>query len=327
MRHAIDVETQPEYRSAHAEHRALSRIDGQGGYAVPPIWMMQDFVELARPGRLFANAVTNATLPPGTDILNVPKMLTGPKTGAQNGYNTNVVSQDPTDASIQAPVRTIAGQVDVARQLIDQSPLAFDQLIFSDLVADYSSRLDSQCLVGTGTNGTLLGVLGTSGIISVPAGALTIGSVYAAIANGIQQIHGVRHQPPQAIFMHPRRWGFFQSLLDTTNRPLFVPVSQNPMNAAGILINVASEQVVGNMQGVPIITDPNIPTTLGSGSPTGDEDPVPNHPHKRPGPVGERHPHHGLPPDISRRVGRSSVAGCGEGGVTEYLQRCSDTLL
>ena len=30
-----------------------------------------------------------------------------------------------------------------------------------------------------------------------------------------------------------------------------------PQNAAGILTNVASEQVVGNMQGLPIITDPN----------------------------------------------------------------------
>ena len=32
--------------------------------------------------------------------------------------------------------------------------------------------------------------------------------------------------------MHPRRWGWFQSLLDTTNRPLFPPVSQFPQNAS-----------------------------------------------------------------------------------------------
>lgn len=46
------------------------------------------------------------------------------------------------------------------------------------------------------------------------------------------------------------------------------------MNAAGILTNVASEQVVGNMQGLPIITDPNFPTDLGPETPTGTEDPI-----------------------------------------------------
>lgn len=274
MRHATDVETNPEYRKAFQEHRALSRVDGQGGYAVPPLWMMQEYVELARPGRPLANAVTNASLPPGTDSLNIPKMLTGTKTGAQTADNTNVVSQDITDTSITAPVRTIAGQQDVARQTIDQSPIAFDQIIFRDLVADYAAQVDAQVIAGTGTNGTILGILGTEGVITVPVGALTIQGVYSAMANAIQQIHGARHMPPQAIFMHPRRWGFFQSLLDSTNRPLFPPVSQNPQNAAGILTNVASEQVVGNMQGLPIITDPNFPVNLGPETPAGTEDPI-----------------------------------------------------
>lgn len=273
MRHATDVETQPEYRKAAEEHRALSRVDGAGGYAVPPLWMMNEYVMLARPGRPLANAVTNAPLPGGTDSLNIPKMLTGTKTGAQTADNTNVVSQDLTDTSINAPVRTIAGQQDVARQLIDQSPLNFDQIVFQDLVADYASQVDAQVIAGTGTNGTILGILNTAGVITVATGALTIQGVYAAMANAIQQVHGARHMPPQAIFMHPRRWGFFQSLLDTTNRPLFPPLSQNPQNAAGILTNVASEQVVGNMQGLPIITDPNFPVNLGAGT-NGQEDPI-----------------------------------------------------
>jgi HK97 family phage major capsid protein len=273
MRHATDVETAPEYRKAAEEHRALSRVDGQGGYAVPPLWMMQEYVTLARPGRPLANAVTNVPLPGGTDSLNIPKMLTGTKTGAQTADNTNVVSQDLTDTSINAPVRTIAGQQDVARQLIDQSPLNFDQIVFQDLVADYAAQVDAQVIAGTGTNGTILGILNTAGVITVPAATLTIQGVYAAMANAIQQVHGARHMPPQAIFMHPRRWGFFQSLLDTTNRPLFPPVSQNPQNAAGILTNVASEQVVGNMQGLPIITDPNFPVNLGAGT-VGTEDPI-----------------------------------------------------
>ncbi|WP_156675108.1 phage major capsid protein [Mycobacterium sp. E2989] len=274
IRHARDVETSRDYKKAFAEHRTLSRVDGQGGYAVPPLWMMQEYVELARPGRPLANAVTNAPLPAGTDSLNIPKMLTGTKTGAQTADNTNVVSQDLTDTSINAPVRTIAGQQDIARQTIDQSPLAFDQLVFRDLVADYAAQVDAQVIAGTGTNGTILGILNTAGIQTVAAGALTIQGVYAAVANAIQKVHGARFQPPTAVFMHPRRWGWFQSLLDTTNRPLFPPIAQFPQNAAGILTNVASEQIVGNIQGLPIITDPNFPTNLGSETPTGTEDSI-----------------------------------------------------
>lgn len=274
MRHAGEVDSSPEYRKANQEARALSRVDGAGGYAVPPLWMMNEYIELARPGRPLANAVTTQPLPPGTDSINIPKLLTGTKTGAQTADNTNVVSQDITDTSVSAPVRTISGQQDVAIQLLDQSPIDFDQVIFRDLVADYAAQVDAQVIAGTGSNGQILGILNTAGIQTVAASGVSISGAYSAIANAIQLIHATRFLPPQAIFMHPRRWGFFQSLLDLQNRPLFLPASQYPQNAAGVLTNVASEQVVGNLQGLPIITDPNIPVTLGSETPTGTEDPI-----------------------------------------------------
>ncbi|MGD1204834.1 phage major capsid protein [Mycobacterium seoulense] len=273
-RHAVDVETLPEYRKLNQEQRALSRIDGAGGYAVPPLWMMNDYVTLARPGRPLANAVVNQPLPPGTDSINIPRLLSGTKTGAQTADNTNVVSQDLTDTFINAPVRTISGQQDLAIQLLDQSPIEFDQIVFGDLIADYAAQVDAQVIAGTGTSGTVLGFLNTAGILTVTAGVADIQGAYGAIANAIQQVHGARFLPPQAIFMHPRRWGWFQSLLDATNRPLFTPISQAPVNVAGVLTNVASEQIVGNIQGLPIITDPNLPTTLGSETPTGTEDPI-----------------------------------------------------
>jgi hypothetical protein len=38
------------------------------------------------------------------------------------------------------------------------------------------------------------------------------------------------------------------------------------MNAAGVVEAVASQQVVGQIQGLPVITDPNIPVNLGAGN-------------------------------------------------------------
>ena len=59
--------------------------------------------------------------------------------------------------------------------------------------------------------------------------------MYGAIAEAVQQIYATRFLPPDAIVMHPRRWGYLLSLLETTNRPLFLPSANGALNAAGIL--------------------------------------------------------------------------------------------
>ena len=159
----------------------------------------------------------------------------------------------------------------MAIQLIDQSPIAFDDVVFRDLVADHAAQTDKQCLSGTGLNGQVLGVRLTPNIGTVAATAVDIQGVYSAIANAVQTVHTTRFLPPEVIVMHPRRWGWFLSLLDGQQRPLFLPTPTRRWNVAGVLTDVASQQVVGQMHGLPVVTDPNIETTLGTG---GNEDPV-----------------------------------------------------
>ena len=43
-------------------------------------------------------------------------------------------------------------------QLLDQSPVNFDELIMRDFMADYSQKLDLQVLSGSGATGQLLGL-------------------------------------------------------------------------------------------------------------------------------------------------------------------------
>jgi HK97 family phage major capsid protein len=262
-RHADDI------ANSDLEYRDISRVDGQGGYAVPPAWLMDQYIELARPGMAFAAILQQQPLPGGTDSINIPKLLTGTTTAVQTADNTAISNTDLTDTFINAPVRTIAGGQSVAIQLIDQSPIQFDAVIFADLTADHAMQLDRQCLSGTGAGGQILGVLNTAGIGSIAiggAGQPAIGDYYAAIANAIQLIHTTRFAPPTHVVMHPRRWGHLLSLLDQNNRPLFLPADQAPFNAGGILENVAAENVVGRVAGLPIVTDANITTTAG-GSP------------------------------------------------------------
>ncbi|WP_395659144.1 hypothetical protein [Nocardioides sp.] len=107
-----------ERRAAGTETRTNpNRTDGQGGYFVPPLWLVDEYVDLLRNGRATADRCTVRPLPPGTDSINLPKVATGTATGVQTADAGSVSSTDLTDTSVTAPVRTIAGQQDVAIQL------------------------------------------------------------------------------------------------------------------------------------------------------------------------------------------------------------------
>ena len=135
--------------------------------------------------------------------------------------------------------------------------------MFRDLVADHATQVDTQVLYGSGSSGQVQGIHGTSNIQTYTAGGNTIQYAYAAIANAIQLVHTTRFLPPEVIVMHPRRWGWFLSLLDTTDRPLFLPAANSPYNVAGVLEKVDSQQVVGQMHGLPVVTDPSLTVNNG----------------------------------------------------------------
>ncbi|MDQ3107815.1 MAG: phage major capsid protein [Actinomycetota bacterium] len=250
------------------EHRDLTRTDTAGGYFVPPKWLVDQAIDIARAGRPFANLVTNQPLPAGTDSINIPKITTGTATAIQTADNAAVQETDIVDTVVSAGVKTVAGQQDVAIQLLDQSPVAFDELIFRDLMADYATKVNVQVLSGTNANGQVQGTLGTTGInaVTYTDATPTVGELYAKLADAVQQIHTGRFLPPTVIVMHPRRWGWFLAALDSSNRPLVVPNANNPMNAIGVMDGVVSQQVVGSIMGLPVVTDPSVPITVGAGT-------------------------------------------------------------
>ena len=47
--------------------------------------------------------------------------------------------------------------------------------------------------------------------------------VYRAVGSAICAVHSQTFMPPQAIYMHPLTWDWFLSILDTEDRPLFLP--------------------------------------------------------------------------------------------------------
>ncbi|MET7982528.1 phage major capsid protein [Streptomyces sp. NPDC005281] len=245
-----------------------NRTDGQGGYFVPPLWLIDEYIDLPRFGRTFANSVRNMTLPPGTDSINVPKVATGTKVDVQTADAAAVPSQDLTDTSVSAPVRTLSGQQDVAIQLLDQSPVGFDEITFADLIADYNMKLDLQCINGSGTAGQLRGVLNVSSINSITYtdASPTLPELYLPSMQALSQVATKRKMMPTAVFLTPARWFWMASQLDSQNRPFILPETQSPFNPLALQTGGDVEGPVGRMINFPLLADGNIPNNLGGGT-------------------------------------------------------------
>jgi HK97 family phage major capsid protein len=260
------------------ESRALGNTGGAGGSGgefAPPAWLVDEFIALARPGRVFANLANNVPLPDGVSSINLPKILTGTTTAIQTTQNTALSQTDMTTGSVAATITTIGGKQVVAQQLLDQSAIPFDRIIMQDLAADYAKQLDLQFISGSGSSGQLRGVMNGS---SVGATAYTnaspavsgANSLYSNLAKAISTIEAARYLPPTAIVMHPRRWAYLLAAVDSASRPLITleGPAYNALANAGAL---DAQGPVGNMLGLPVYTDPNIATNLGAGT---NQDPV-----------------------------------------------------
>lgn len=258
-------------KQVYGEERAINTTNGSGGEFVPPLWLEEQWIALARPSRVTADLATQQALPAGTDSINIPRVASGTAVAVQTTQNTAVQNTDMTTSSVSSPVITIAGGQTLSLQLVEQSPLNLDEMVLADLAADYAMKWDQQVLSGSGTSGQVTGLLTLAGVTSIPWTQATpalggAGGMYAKIASAISTIHSTRYAPPTAIIMHPRRWAWAESQSDTANRPLVVPTSANPMNAAGVQSQVAAEGAVGTMLGLPVFVDPNIPTNIGAGT-------------------------------------------------------------
>lgn len=239
---------------------------GTGAFAglTIPQFLVDLFAPLARAGRPFANSVRSLRLPDSGMVISISRITTGSAAAVQATENAAVQETNIDDTKLDVDVRTIAGMQDVSRQALERSEMV-DEVVFADLVADYHTKLNASVLNDDGTAGTHLGVRSVAGInaVTYTDATPTVGEIYAKLADAIQQIDSGLFRPPSAIWMHPRRWGWFVAALDSQNRPLVVPVA--PQNPVGVGDANGYGQVVGSVLGLPVITDANLPTTLGAG--------------------------------------------------------------
>lgn len=283
MRHAKEIDTELPKRLAATEARAdrelrevsseafferrtnPNRTDGQGGYFVPPLWLVDEYIPYLRAGRPFANSLRSFDLPEGTDSINIPKLATGTATAPQTADAATVTSTDFTDTSVAAGVKTIAGQQDVSMQLLEQSPgQIIDQVILQDLFGSYNQQTDNQCLNGSNASGQVQGIDGLSGTnaITYTDASPTVPEFATPMAQALSQIATLRFNLDSTVFvMHPRRWFWITSGLDSQNRPLVLPNANafNPLATSSG--NIAQGEVGASWLGPRVIIDANVTTT------------------------------------------------------------------
>ena len=264
-----------------------NRTDGQGGYFVPPLWLVDQYIKGLRAGRVAAGLARQMDLPQGTDSINIPKLSTLTATGIQGSDNTGLVSQDYTDTVVTANVKTLGGQEDVAVQLLDQTPgHILDDVIITDLTADYNRNVDRQLIYGTGVNsaslngGQVMGIYpntnwsGTNLITATQA--TPAGSSFPQIAGAMaSQIAWNRYDLSNLAFvLHPRRWFWYATTLDTTGRPLVEMNTATAFNPGATEAPLTAEGFVGNLSfGPGAYIDANVPSTdNGSGVLSGTND-------------------------------------------------------
>jgi len=259
-------------REVGMESRALCNTGATGGSAgefAPPAWIIDQYVKLARPGRVTADLFHREDLPAGVSSVNIPKIATGTTVAQQTTQNTAVAQTDITSTSLSSGIITLAGKQVVSQQLLDQGGIRVDEVILNDLSSDLARQLGTQVLTGSGTGGQLKGFLTatSSNVVTWTQATPTASGFYAQLAKLQSQINATRYKAPDACVMAPRRWGWLASFTDSTGRPLVVPTSGgfNAMaNPTDGMQGAAGH--VGTLLGMDCYVDPNLPLAGGAGA-------------------------------------------------------------
>jgi HK97 family phage major capsid protein len=281
---AIETEKRAAQTTGDMVGPANAPGSGNAGVFAPPSWLVDQFVKLARPGRVGVDTFAKAPLPTGVSSINIPKVTTGTITGLQAGGELQVLpEQDIATTSLSSGITTVGGKQVISLQLLEQSAIPFDQVILEDLALSYAASIDLQGLTGSGAAGNLRGLgsaagldiasatidatqkMSFSGGALVPAGASTSTNFYNAILQAQAKIHSVRFLSPDTILMHPSRWSWVVAQADNAGRPLVLPTTASAYNAYSEDATVQPQGRVGTLAGMDVFVDPQIPVNVNSG--------------------------------------------------------------
>ena len=264
-----DFEAQERIARYSREVRLEKRDVGTANFAglVVPQYLIDLYANLARAGRPVADICRKHVLPPQGMTVNISKVTTGTAVGYQAAENDTATETNIDDTLLTVNVNTISGMQDVSKQAILRGA-NIEDVVLSDLISAYNTKLDYGILNGSGSSGEPTGLTtALTAVITYTDASPTVAELYPKIVDGIQRVQSAVFSGPTHILMHPRRLGFLLAGVDGQNRPLVVPNANGPMNAVGTYSGLGYGQSGQySILGLPVITDANVTTTNGSGA-------------------------------------------------------------
>jgi HK97 family phage major capsid protein len=225
---------------------------------VVPQFLTELAAPLARAGRPVADIAAKHQLPASGLTISISKVTTGSSAAAQSeGAAVSETNMDDTKLDIS--VNTVAGQQTVSRQALERGT-GVDALVMNDLIRAYHTTLDAAVVAEIEASA------GQS--VTATDASPTVAELYPKLLDAIQKVQTTYYGNPNVIVMHPRRLAWILAALDSTNRPLAVPVPQSPMNALAVgdggVVRYANSGYA--IAGLPVVTDANVATNQGSGT-------------------------------------------------------------
>jgi HK97 family phage major capsid protein len=243
-----------------------ARDIGTGAFAglTVPQYLTDLVAPKIRNRRPFADVCRSVPLPAEGMTVNISRITTGSAVAAQASEVAAVQETDIDDTLLTVNVRTISGQQDVSRQVIDRTT-GGEQVVVEDLIGAYHEELDRQIIVADGTSGTHLGIknVASNAAVTYTDASPTAAELHPKLADLLQQISSGVNDMTHFIF-HTRRWWWLASQLGTSF-PLLT-VGGAGLQQVGQLGDAGYMAQGRQYLGAGIVLDRNIETTLGAGT-------------------------------------------------------------
>lgn len=254
-----------EHMTATRMHAAgVNQSATSGGEFVPPVWYVDQYAPLLRAGRPFLNALGTSDLPPDTNSLNFPKITTGSSVAVQTDAGA-VSNTDLVTTSVTAQVQTEAGRTIASYQFVDLGPIS-DQVIMEDLTFAYNTAIDTSSITGNVANAKGLLNVASVNTVTYTDASPTGAEFYLPTAQSASQIAKNAFVGVDFAVTHPSIWYNILAGLDNQTRPLYLTVGTGVNVAGDGSLTDSGNGVVGNIGGIPVCIDANMPTNLGGGT-------------------------------------------------------------
>lgn len=248
-------------RGVEFEQRAVA-TSAFAGLVVP-----QYLTDLVAPAvaasRPFADICNKHDLPSTGTTVNISRITTATSAAMQSAENAAVSETNIDDTLLTETMFTVAGQQTMSRQSIDRG-VGTEEITLDDLYRRYNTALDAKLL-----NDATTGLTNVAGSVAYTDASPTAAELYPKILAGQAAMEAVfLDQGVGNVYavMHSRRWAWLQSQVSSTWP--FINTPGIPVQAGGTATSAGYDGGVRGVlpNGVRVIVDNNIATSLGAGT-------------------------------------------------------------